>query len=460
MSGFAKRYNHAHLVGIGGVGMAGLARVLHGQGVRVTGSDIASSNALADLATDGFEVYVGHAAVQLGEADLLVYSAAVSEDNVELAAAAERGIDCASRAQVLGAMSRERRTAAIAGTHGKTTSAAMVADILQRADWQPDILVGGEVDGRIRASVGRGEWLVVEADEYARSFLELYPEVALITCVEADHLDCYTGIIEVEQAFVAFLQRMPFYSVALLGGDGLVSQRVVEAAGRRVLTFGQLAGNDYQIVDVVLDAWSSRFGLRYAGDALVDIELGVPGIHNVRNAAGAVALAHQFGVDMACCRAALAQFRSVDRRFQLRGDVGDVRVVDDYAHHPSEVAAALATARASGRRIVAVFQPHLYSRTRDFADAFARALAEADRVVLAAIYPARETPIAGVDATLIERALRGIGYDEVDYVEDGTALVSHVINVCRPGDIVLTMGAGDIGQLAGLLVKMLERVAR
>lgn len=440
--------------------MAGLARVLHGQGVRVTGSDIASSNALADLATDGFEVYVGHAAVQLGEADLLVYSAAVSEDNVELAAAAERGIDCASRAQVLGAMSRERRTAAIAGTHGKTTSAAMVADILQRADWQPDILVGGEVDGRIRASVGRGEWLVVEADEYARSFLELYPEVALITCVEADHLDCYTGIIEVEQAFVAFLQRMPFYSVALLGGDGLVSQRVVEAAGRRVLTFGQLAGNDYQIVDVVLDAWSSRFGLRYAGDALVDIELGVPGIHNVRNAAGAVALAHQFGVDMACCRAALAQFRSVDRRFQLRGDVGDVRVVDDYAHHPSEVAAALATARASGRRIVAVFQPHLYSRTRDFADAFARALAEADRVVLAAIYPARETPIAGVDATLIERALRGIGYDEVDYVEDGTALVSHVINVCRPGDIVLTMGAGDIGQLAGLLVKMLERVAR
>ena len=398
--------------------------------------------------------------MQLGEADLLVYSAAVSEDNVELAAAAERGIDCASRAQVLGAMSRERRTAAIAGTHGKTTSAAMVADILQRADWQPDILVGGEVDGRIRASVGRGEWLVVEADEYARSFLELYPEVALITCVEADHLDCYTGIIEVEQAFVAFLQRMPFYSVALLGGDGLVSQRVVEAAGRRVLTFGQLAGNDYQIVDVVLDAWSSRFGLRYAGDALVDIELGVPGIHNVRNAAGAVALAHQFGVDMACCRAALAQFRSVDRRFQLRGDVGDVRVVDDYAHHPSEVAAALATARASGRRIVAVFQPHLYSRTRDFADAFARALAEADRVVLAAIYPARETPIAGVDATLIERALRGIGYDEVDYVEDGTALVSHVINVCRPGDIVLTMGAGDIGQLAGLLVKMLERVAR
>ncbi len=440
--------------------MAGLARVLHGQGVRVTGSDIASSNALADLATDGFEVYVGHAAVQLGEADLLVYSAAVSEDNVELAAAAERGIDCASRAQVLGAMSRERRTAAIAGTHGKTTSSAMVADILQRADWQPDILVGGEVDGRIRASVGRGEWLVVEADEYARSFLELYPEVALITCVEADHLDCYTGILEVEEAFVAFLQRMPFYSVALLGGDGLVSQRVVESAGRRVLTFGQLAENDYQIVDVVLDAWSSRFGLRYAGDALVDIELGVPGIHNVRNAAGAIALAHQFGVDMACCRAALAQFRSVDRRFQLRGDVGDVRVVDDYAHHPSEVAAALATARASGRRIVAVFQPHLYSRTRDFADAFARALAEADRVVLAAIYPARETPIAGVDATLIERALRGIGYDEVDYVEDGTALVSHVINVCRPGDIVLTMGAGDIGQLAGLLVKMLERVAR
>ncbi len=440
--------------------MAGLARVLHGQGVRVTGSDIASSNALADLATDGFEVYVGHAAVQLGEADLLVYSAAVSEDNVELAAAAERGIDCASRAQVLGAMSRERRTAAIAGTHGKTTSSAMVADILQRADWEPDVLVGGEVDGRIRASVGRGEWLVVEADEYARSFLQLYPEVALITCVEADHLDCYTGIVEVEEAFVAFLQRMPFYSVALLGGDGLVSQRVVEATGRRVLTFGQLAENDYQIVDVVLDAWSSRFGLRYAGDALVDIELGVPGIHNVRNAAGAVALAHQFGVDMACCRAALAQFRSVDRRFQLRGDVGDVRVVDDYAHHPSEVAAALATARASGRRIVAVFQPHLYSRTRDFADAFARALAEADRVVLAAIYPARETPIAGVDATLIERALRGIGYDEVDYVEDGTALVSHVINVCRPGDIVLTMGAGDIGQLAGLLVKVLERGAR
>lgn len=450
-----QRFKHAHLVGIGGVGMEGLARLLRARGLRVTGSDMAPSKALGLLREDGFEVYAGHAAEQVGAADLLVYSAAVPADNAEVKAAGQRGIACASRAEVLGQLSRWRRTVAVAGTHGKTTSAAMLAAVLRRAGLQPDILVGGWVDGRAHAETGRGEWLVVEADEYARSFLELHPDLALVTCVESEHLDCYGTLEEVHSAFVDFLDRLPFYGVAFVGGDDLVAAEVLRSTRRASRTYGMGADCDYRIVDVQLRPWQSHFALQLKGGQQVYITLRVPGLHNVRNAAGAAAAAHYLGVDVECIAASLAEYESVDRRFQFRGDAGDIWVVDDYAHHPRAVGVALEAARVSGRRTVAVFQPHLYSRTRDFAEEFARQLTSADRVVLTDVYPAREQPLPGVGSHLIEAALRGAGYDCVDYVADTADIVQHLLGVCRPGDVVLIMGAGNIGDIAGPLVAAL-----
>lgn len=447
-----QRFRHAHLVGIGGVGMEGLARLLRARGLRVTGSDMVPSKALGMLREDGFEVFAGHAAPQIGDADLLVYSAAIPADNAERAAAGQRGIACASRAEVLGELSRWRRTVAVAGTHGKTTSAAMLAAVLRRAGLQPDILVGGWVDGRAHAETGCGEWLVVEADEYARSFLELHPDVALVTCVEADHLDCYGTLNEVHSAFIDFLDRLPFYGVAFVGGDDLVAVDILRSTRRASRTYGIGVDCDYRIIDVQLRPWESRFALLCDGEQQIDLALRVPGMHNVRNAAGAAAAAHYLGVDGACIATSLVDFESVERRFQFVGEAGEIWVIDDYAHHPRAVGVALEAARVSGRRVVAVFQPHLYSRTRDFAEEFARELSVADHIVLTDVYPARERPIPGVNSHLIADAMRRAGCDHIDHVADVADIVPHLLRICRPGDVVLTMGAGNIGEMAGPLV--------
>jgi len=451
----AERYPSMHLVGIGGVGMEGMARLLRAEGICVTGSDMSSSRALNLLREDGFEVFAGHLAAQVGTADLLVYSAAIPEGNEEVVAARKRGIPCVNRAELLGELSRSRYSLAVAGTHGKTTSSAMLAAILRGAGRQPDVLVGGWVEGRAQAEKGRGQTLVVEADEYARSFLTLYPDMVLITCIDAEHLDCYGSLREIEQTFVQFIDRLPFYGIALIGGDGLVSNAVREETHRRCKTYGLGAECDYRIENVQERKWGSRFALHLHGRVLGEVELQVPGLHNVRNAAGAAAMALELDIAFADIAAALATFESVDRRFQLKGEVDDICVVDDYAHHPTELAAVLATARASGRRVIAVFQPHLYSRTRDFAEDFARELTRADRVVLTEVYPAREHPLPGVNGRLIEKALRGAGYTEVDFVEDVGALAQHLARQCQPGDMVLMMGAGDIGEVAEELVGVL-----
>ncbi len=452
----ANRYKWAHMVGIGGAGMAALARLLKAQGMCVTGSDLASSSTVSELAREGFAIGKGHCATQVGDSDLLIYSAAIPDSNVERLEAEARGIRCASRAEVLGELSRSRRTIAIAGTHGKTTTASMVTDILCRAGWDPDFLVGGEIGGRAHAAVGLGEWFVVEADEFARSFHQLDPEVALVTCVEAEHLDYYGGLREVEEAFVEFLHRLPPVGTAFVGGDDLVGGGVVGFLSRNCLSFGLGAECDYRITDLCQRPESSHFRLSYRGTHWAEFEIGIPGLHNARNAAGAASVAHHLGVDKACCAAALAGFKSVDRRFEIKGEVNGIRVVDDYAHHPSEVAAALQAARVSERRILAVFQPHLYTRTRDFKAAFARELARADHVVLTDVYPAREEPIQGIDGRLIAIELQQLGYEKVDYIASCSDLVSHVSALCKSGDTVLIMGAGNIGEVSEDLVEFLS----
>ena len=448
MKGALDKIRRAHLIGIGGAGMEGLARILAFKGVAISGSDRADSRVLAQLREEGFAVRVGHDANFVVGADLVIYSAAIPAQNPERVAAARLGIPAASRGEVLGELSRRPFTLAVAGTHGKTTTASMVAAILRRAGIAPQILIGGLLHGKSQAAAGRDEVLVVEADEFARSFLHLYPDLALVTGVDAEHLDCYDGLADVEEAFAAFLARLSDGGRGLLAGDGLVGEGVRADMALSCRTYGTALENDYHIADLQERAWGSRFALCFEGQRLGEIELQVHGAHNARNAAGAAAMAMEMDLGFAVVAGSLAEFSGVDRRYQCKGEVDGVLVIDDYAHHPTELAVVLAAARRSGRRVVAVFQPHLYSRTRDFAADFARELSGADYVVLAKVFAAREEPLPGVDSGTIEAAMREAGFATVEYVPEREELVPRLAELCRSGDLLLVLGAGDIGAVA------------
>ena len=448
------RYRRVHLVGVGGAGMEGLARLLAQMGCRVSGTDQTSSRVLDELARDGIEVRVGHDADALADAELLIHSAAVPADNPELAEAARRGVPVIERAEALGELVEPHYTVAVAGTHGKTTTASMVAAILARTDLDPSVLIGGWVGGRPQARLGTGEIFVVEADEYAQSFLRLRAKLAVITNIENDHLECYGDEEDLRDAFARFVGGVPFYGGAIVNGDDESAREAAVACRGQVVVYGLGEGAGYRARDVALSAEGARFDLHLPDRALTRVELAVPGLHNVRNAVAAAATALELGVSGEAVAAGLADFGGVDRRFQVRGcRANDVLVVDDYAHHPSEVAAALAAARNTGRRVVAAFQPHLYSRTERFSKEFAEALATADRVLLAPVYGSREAPVRGVDSELIAGALRRAGHGRVEVMASLDEMVGRLESSTGPGDLVLTLGAGDITRVAGALTR-------
>ncbi|MFA6109849.1 MAG: UDP-N-acetylmuramate--L-alanine ligase [Candidatus Latescibacterota bacterium] len=450
------RYDRVHLVGIGGVGMEGLARFLAQMGCRVSGSDRSSSRALEGLQRDGFAVSVGHRAEQAQGSELVVYSVAVPAQNEELTEARRLGLPLVRRAELLGELSRTRFTVAVAGSHGKTTTSSMVAGILRRAGLDPSVLVGGCRDGRAEGVLGRGPHFVVEADEYDRSFLRLFPTVAVVTSVDAEHLDCYGSLAGVEEAFNQFLARLPFYGPCLLAGDGRIGEAVGREPGRPVRRWGLGPHNDYRAVAVELGDWGSRCVVERDGASLGGLELSVPGEHNLRNALAATAAADALGIDFGFISAGLAEYKGVARRFERRGEVHGVLVIDDYAHHPAELAAALATARATGRRVVAAFQPHLYSRTRDLGDDFARELAAADVVYLVPVYASREEPIPGVGSDAIAASMRRQSGTPAHCLAERGELLDRLAREARPGDLVLTLGAGDLDEVAGALVERLQ----
>lgn len=447
-----ERFTQIHMVGIGGAGMEGLARILQQLGCSVSGSDQFDSVAVDDLRREGFEIFTGHRAAQVGVADLVVYSAAVPENNEELNWARSGGIPVVKRAELLGELTRSRYTIGVAGSHGKTTTAAMIAAICRRAGLDPASAVGGHVDGRIEAGWGEGNVFVVEADEYDRSFLQLHPRLALITGIDAEHLDCYGDLAAVQQAFRQFLGRLPFYGQGILAGDHSGVRALLAEQERGWLTYGLGSDNDYFAEEVDLQQWGSSFAMVGRGERLGNIELQVPGEYNVCNAVGAAAIAHVLEVDFAAISSALRDFSGVERRFERKGEVGDILVVDDYAHHPVEIAAVLEAARYSGRRLVAVFQPHLYSRTQALMGEFARALKGADQVVLTAVYGAREEAVPGVEADEIVRQMHNEGFAAAEYVPQLEDLASHLAAVCAPGDLILTMGAGNIDRIADELL--------
>jgi UDP-N-acetylmuramate--alanine ligase len=452
-----------HLVGVGGAGMSGLARLLLAGGHRVTGSDRSESATLEALRALGAEVWAGHDGARLGRPDLVVASTAIRATNPELVAARLLAIPAIGRAQLLALLMAGRTGIAVAGTHGKTTTTGMVVAILEAAGLDPSFAVGGDFKASgVNAAAGTGPHFVAEADESDGSFLELAPTVAVVTNVEADHLDHWGDLASVQRAFRAFVGRLPPDGTAVLCADDPGAVDLAGAAACPVVTYGFAAAADVRGEVLAIDGGGARFAVVAGGESLGEVALVVPGRHNVANALGAIAAAMAAGAPFAAAVAGLAGFTGAARRYHLRAEAGGITVVDDYAHHPTEVAASLAAARLGGwKRVVAVFQPHLYSRTRLFADEFGRALAAADLVVVADVYAAREDPEPGVDGALVAGAARRARPDlDCVYEPDRTALAPRVAALVQPGDLVLTLGAGDITDLADELGPLLGAAGR
>ena len=444
-----------HLVGIGGAGMNAIATVLAAMGHQVSGSDMHASAVLERLEALGVHTFVGHDAANVGDADIVAFSTAVKADNVELVEARRLGVACISRAAILGAICRTRLTLAVSGTHGKTTTTAMLAQILVRAGLDPGYIVGGEVHGaQGGAAWGQGQWLVVEADESDGTFLRLGAQGAVVTNVEADHLDHYGTEEALAGAFRSFLEQAPGPRVVCLDDPGAAA---LAAVVPEVTTYGTTLGAAYHIERAELSPGSTRFDVSAQGRSLGTFELPVPGLHNVRNAVAALATAVAIGVALDVAREALATYTGVGRRFELRGSRDGVTYVDDYAHLPSEVQATLAAAR-QGRweRVVAVFQPHRYSRTAALGRDFGAAFGDADVVVVTGIYPAGEEPRPGVSGRVVAQAVRASRPDrQVEYAETRADVLATVRGLLRPGDLCLTMGAGDLTTLADQLLAAL-----
>ncbi len=452
MHGFRRVY----FVGIGGAGMSGIAEVLHNLGYAVSGSDLADSATTRRLAGLGIQIHKAHTAGNVADADVLVVSSAIRADNPELCAARERRIPVVPRAEMLGELMRFRRGIAVAGTHGKTTTTSLVASVLAEGGMDPTFVIGGQlIAAGANARLGGGEYLVAEADESDGSFLLLNPVMAILTNIDADHLENYAGDFEcVKKAFADFLHRLPFYGVAVLCVDDAEVAALARATARRTLTYAINAAADVRATRVRQDGPRMRFDLHLPATATVAVTLNLPGLHNVLNALAAAAVGWQLGIEPAAIAHAFEHFQGVGRRFQIRGELaldhGAVLLVDDYGHHPSELTAVFAAARNGWpqRRLVAAFQPHRYTRTRDLLDDFANVLADADVLILTEVYPAGEAPIAGADGRALARAVRARNKVDPVLIEHPRELKTVLPALLRDGDLLLLLGAGDIGVAA------------
>jgi UDP-N-acetylmuramate--alanine ligase len=457
-----------HFVGIGGSGMSGIAEVLASLGYTVSGTDLAESATVKRLRELGIGVAIGHAARHIAGADAIVVSSAVPPDNPEVVAAREAHIPVVPRAMMLAELMRFRQGIAVAGTHGKTTTTSLVAAVLAEAGLDPTCVIGGRLNSiGTNARVGLGEFLVAEADESDASFLYLQPMIAVVTNIDADHMETYGHDFErLKGAFVEFLGHLPFYGLAVVCKDDEHARAVMKSVARPMVTYGIRSDADLRAEDVRWDAGRMRF--RVAGGAAepLDVTLNLPGEHNVLNALAAIAVGREVGAPDAAIARALAQFTGVGRRFQRYGEVplapgGSFALVDDYGHHPAEMAATLAAARGAfpGRRIVLAFQPHRYTRTRDLLGDFVHVLSSADALVLADVYPAGEAPIAGADGKALAQAVRAAGKVDPVFVEQVAGMKAAVLAAVRDGDVVVTMGAGSVAGLAPDLSRRLEAAA-
>jgi UDP-N-acetylmuramate--alanine ligase len=459
---------HIHFVGIGGAGMNGIAEVLLNQGYRISGSDLGESTVTRRLVALGAEVFIGHDAAHIEGADAIVTSTAVKEDNPEVVAAHARLIPVVPRAVMLAELMRMKKGVAIAGTHGKTTTTSLVASVLAAAEMDPTYVIGGRLNSAgVNAALGSGEYIVVEADESDASFLNLLPVLSVVTNIDADHMDTYGHDFgKLKAAFVEFLHRMPFYGAAVVCVDDAAIREILPLIARPITSYGFSEDAQVRAINVRAVGTQMHFTVqRRNGVELpdLDIVLNLPGDHNVLNALAAIGIAVELGVDDAAVVQALADFKGVGRRFQRYGEAalpagGTCTVVDDYGHHPVEMAATLAAARGAypGRRLVLAFQPHRYTRTRDCFEDFVKVINHADAVLLAEVYAAGESPIVAADGRSLARALRVAGKLEPVFVDDINAMPQAVLDNAQDGDVILCMGAGTVGAVAGRVMELAQ----
>ncbi|MGD9489231.1 MAG: UDP-N-acetylmuramate--L-alanine ligase [Calditrichaceae bacterium] len=440
------RKKRIHFVGIGGIGMSGIAEILLELGHRVSGSDQQLSALTDYLEQKGAVIYNGHSAENLKEVDLVVYTSAVKKDNPEISEAKRRGIPLIRRAEMLGQLMSMKFGIAVAGTHGKTTTTSMAGHVLIEAGLDPTVVVGGRLKNlHTNARLGQGKYMVTEADEYDRSFLALYPRIAIITNLEADHLDIYSDINDLEKTFLRFANQVPFDGSVIACDDDIRLKKLIPEMTATVITYGIDKDANVRAVNIQYNEDSAVFDVIYDDKTLGPVKIYLPGEHNVKNSLAVIAMALEMEIPFPKLQKALEKFAGVDRRFEIKKVVNDIMFVDDYAHHPSEIKATISGARNGWRRrIVAVFQPHLYSRTRDFYAEFADSLKDADVVVITGIYPAREEPISGIDAGMISDELLKTGHNDVHYIRNKADVPAFLKSIIKTGDMVITMGAGDI----------------
>ena len=448
-----------YFVGIGGAGMSGIAEILFNLGYHIEGSDHSPTEITEYLKSLGVNIYSEHRAENLMDTDVVVISSAVGEDNPEVVEARRRCIPVIKRAEMLGELMRLKYSIGVSGTHGKTTTTSMIGKILQQGNYEPTLIVGGVVaELGTGAELGKGDYLVAEADEYDRSFLSMFPTLAVVTNLEGDHLDCYADMDDLINSFLIYMNRVPFYGLVVISADDERLLSLRPKITRHYATFGFSADADYRAVNIRLEPGRSIFSVYHRDKLLGDIILHVMGRHNIANALAAVATCRELEVPFTTIADGLLSFSGVGRRFEIVGEVNGIMVVDDYAHHPTEITATLKAAKeVYNRRVIVIYQPHLYSRTRDFTSQFADALSIADKCLLVDIYPAREKPIEGITSEVIMRRAHGKGIGDFQYVGPKDNAPEEAAKIARPGDIIITMGAGSITRIRNQLLEALEK---
>ncbi|MBB6522728.1 UDP-N-acetylmuramate--L-alanine ligase [Pseudoteredinibacter isoporae] len=457
-----RRIRRIHFIGIGGAGMSGIAEVLLNQKYEISGSDIRESGNTVRLQAMGAEIFIGHEAENIDGVDVVVNSTAIDEQNPEIIAARAQRIPIVRRAEMLGELMRYRHGIAVAGTHGKTTTTSLIASVLAAGDKDPTFVIGGLLNSAgSNAKLGASRYLVAEADESDASFLHLQPMVAIVTNIDADHMETYEGdFSKLKHTFIEFLHNLPFYGLAVVCGDDPVVNEILPDISRPVLSYGLAEHNDFYAYDIKQEGMCSSFKVRRPGvENDLEVSVAMPGLHNVLNATAAIAVASDEGVDDKAIQAGLAQFEGVGRRFQVYGDIdvgsGSAMLVDDYGHHPTEVAATIKAVREGWpeRRLLMVYQPHRYSRTRDLYEDFVEVLSGVDALVLLEVYSAGEAPVPGADGRSLCRSIRTRGAVDPVFAAEPEQVPEVLANLVRPGDIVITQGAGNVGALASTLAK-------
>jgi len=451
------KIQHVHFVGIGGIGMSGIAEVLLNLGYQISGSDLKESEVTRRLVSLGCTVSYGHRKENVKEADVVVVSSAVRSGNPEVEVAEQRLIPVIPRAEMLAELMRMKIGVAIAGTHGKTTTTSLIATVLAAGGLDPTVVIGGRLNSLgSNARLGQGDFLVAEADESDGSFLKLMPTIAVVTNIDADHLDHYAGIEEIKEAFHQFLNKIPFFGLAVLCLDHPNIQSLIPKLKKRFTTYGLTTQADFQAREIVFEGLSTTFDVLHHHREVGRLRIQMPGLHNVYNALATVATAFELEIPFQVVQNTLRDFGGIQRRFHIKGEKKGILVVDDYGHHPVEIMATLKAARTGWeRRIIAVFQPHRYTRTQALFQEFLTAFYDADVLILTDIYPAGEDPIPGVEARALFEGIREHGHKDVTFLGDKKEIVDHLLRIIRSGDLVVTLGAGDIWQIADELVRKL-----